>query len=890
MNSAKFVYTFEMDAASAQASAQKLKQIYQQSLAEIKVPGATDGASGQAAVAAARTQQAQLTADARAQANERSAAARAEAQERINQSKAAANAQIEADKRVTAQVKADIAEQASARRSSSSGGGGGGGGELIPGFSGLSSIAGYTIGGLALGAAAKMAVDAGVEADRMETSYRRTAVAATNLAGSQANLNTLMNAYTLATGGAVDKSTALTSVTGLMSIGFADNAQELTKFVSAARGISIATGRSQEYVTSQLQLAIANQSTMRLDQLGLGVSEVKKRIDDLKEANKGLSTEEAYQQAILGLADEKFGALTRSSEAAATGLEKLTVGWANFRLEASKPIGSFTDKIAGGISSILFPQLNDYRDRLVKAQSTEGLFGPLGDPKKFTEAINLIDDLNKKIADGKNVPLEYAQLVTKAAEEVLRFGNMGADTAEQLSLMEDAMRVGYGTATQFGGALDTLSFQSVGLIGAMGGASAAVREFISAGEEALNSGALSAISAMVAAGTLSPAQAQEALKTYQAATAAQAGGMATKGGITTTGVALAQAQLGGQINSQTSGAGSIAQAGQSLLGDLLRDNLIGPAQYDQMMVTVQNRAADFLKNVQTSGLAGPALTAAQIQAQQEALSPGQKIKDTEAARIKAERESASAGKKAMNQWESTAKKVEKDFISAAKKMSDDFESSLHQIPGLFSTTDVSDLDIAKTKAGIYEPKADEYIRRLADEVESGKDKYSDVDIKDAAKALGVSDKLDPKLILELFRGAWNDQSLFYNRDNLKFIDQGAVAGGESYLKRRAQGERNILDYEGLNPAVTAAAGYQGILPGRLLTGPNGESVTEMGTDAGTLLATGMFKGFQDQAKTLPWVQQIIQTVASQVSRDMLDDLNSNANSDIATSESVGVTP
>lgn len=172
-----------------------------------------------------------------------------------------------------------------------------------------------------------------IGADAVATAYRRQQVAAVNLAGSQANLNALLSTYQRVTGGAVDRATALSDVTRLMAVGFGDTTQELEEFVRAARGISVATGQQQDYVISQLQLAIANQSTLRLDQLGLGVAEVEQRINDLRSANSGLTKEMAYQQAILGLAAEKFGALVDSAEAQATGAEKAAAAWKNARLE-----------------------------------------------------------------------------------------------------------------------------------------------------------------------------------------------------------------------------------------------------------------------------------------------------------------------------------------------------------------------------------------------------------------------------------------------------------------------------------------------------------------------------------------------------------------------------
>lgn len=237
---------------------------------------------------------------------------------------------------------------------------------------GLSGLAGSLRGvagalGIGLGAAAvSQVVRFGLEADRVATSFERQSVAAVNLAGSQQKLNQLLEVYNQVTGGVIDRATALSDVTRLQAVGFADTAEELENFARAARGISVATGQQQDYVISQLQLAIANQSTLRLDQLGLGVTEVEERINRLKNANSNLTDEMAYQIAILDIANEKFGELVDSAEAQATGAEKAAKAWKDLRLEFGTGFGgdatnAFMEKLAENINNatLAFQRLED---------------------------------------------------------------------------------------------------------------------------------------------------------------------------------------------------------------------------------------------------------------------------------------------------------------------------------------------------------------------------------------------------------------------------------------------------------------------------------------------------------------------------------------------------
>lgn len=169
--------------------------------------------------------------------------------------------------------------------------------------------------------------------ERLATSYLRQSVAAVDLAGSQEKLNELLEAYERATGGAIDRATALADVTSLLSQGFADNAEELEKFLIGVRGASVAMGRSQEFIITRLQLELLNQTGQRLNEIGLSMGAVRARAEELRETNRGLTREQAYQQAVLGELADRYGAVAQSNEAAATGTEELNKTLRDLRLE-----------------------------------------------------------------------------------------------------------------------------------------------------------------------------------------------------------------------------------------------------------------------------------------------------------------------------------------------------------------------------------------------------------------------------------------------------------------------------------------------------------------------------------------------------------------------------
>lgn len=229
------------------------------------------------------------------------------------------------------------------------GGGGGIGGSLI---SGLAAGAGIGVGGYALANIAGGVI----EDTKLATAYERQMVAARNLAGSQSQLNKLLEVYNKASGGAVSKTDQLQAVTRLLATGFAKSAAEVEKFTRGSRGASIALGRPQDEVTQDIQLAVSNTSVKRLDQIGLGIKEVNDRIEQLRKTNKDWRREEAFGEAVLGLLDEKYGKLSSTLEGQATGVEKLAKSWEDLNLAIGKSskgsVGAFFGAIGSGLDQI----------------------------------------------------------------------------------------------------------------------------------------------------------------------------------------------------------------------------------------------------------------------------------------------------------------------------------------------------------------------------------------------------------------------------------------------------------------------------------------------------------------------------------------------------------
>lgn len=181
----------------------------------------------------------------------------------------------------------------------------------------------------------------------------------------------------------------------------------------------------------------------------------------------------------------------------------------------------------------------------------------------------------------------------------------------------------------------------------------------------------------------------------------------------------------------------------------------------------------------------------------------------------------------------TGEKVGKAFKQAMK----DLENSLKKVPGLFGASPVTEQQKRLGELGVPQNFADDYLRRLTDEVVNGVD-WENVDIGDAAARAGIDPSLPAEAILELFKQKWNDSSLFADPKNKELINMDAV---EESLKQQAQaklGQANLLSWFGVTPEVlTAQSSAAG---GSIGTGiASGASTALSASTVGTDLAGGL---------------------------------------------------
>lgn len=166
------------------------------------------------------------------------------------------------------------------------------------------------------------------------------------------------------------------------------------------------------------------------------------------------------------------------------------------------------------------------------------------------------------------------------------------------------------------------------------------------------------------------------------------------------------------------------------------------------------------------------------------------------------------------QQERSAGRAGKLLEDGAKKANQELKSALDKVPGLFSTTQVTEQDMKDAEMGVYKEKADEYLRRLRDEVQNGK-QWEDVSIEEARAGLeraGLEVGDTAEQTLALLEKAMNDSSLYSAAENIPiFINEEAVKLAQDLQSKSEQGRKNIYEYFGVqvDEAVGAATGGGG---------------------------------------------------------------------------------
>ncbi|MBK8772591.1 MAG: hypothetical protein IPM06_19500 [Rhizobiales bacterium] len=156
---------------------------------------------------------------------------------------------------------------------------------------------------------------------------------------------------------------------------------------------------------------------------------------------------------------------------------------------------------------------------------------------------------------------------------------------------------------------------------------------------------------------------------------------------------------------------------------------------------------------------------------------------------------------------------------AASDLSGTLEGAIRKIPGLLSTSSVTDLDMKKAAAGMSVRYPDSYVREAKDELINGKD-YANIDPAELAKSLGLDISVGAELIVAELERQWASGEYFVDPANLLKIDWEAYRVLMQQEANASLGAQNLI----------AEAMKQGITP---------ESWEAATTGTGPLIVAGV---------------------------------------------------
>jgi len=175
----------------------------------------------------------------------------------------------------------------------------------------------------------------------------------------------------------------MASASDFMALGFAKTSDEAVRLSTVAGALNMNM--------NQLVLTLANQTTMRFDQLGVSVVGFQEKVDAL--VKSGMSANAAFQEAFLRQAEEQIQKVGNAADSAVGSFMQLEASFTNF-----------SNALKVGTSNAISPAVKELSKLLqLYAGRMQGnqAFNDLAD--QLERAGVAADDFNQKFADTKNL-------------------------------------------------------------------------------------------------------------------------------------------------------------------------------------------------------------------------------------------------------------------------------------------------------------------------------------------------------------------------------------------------------------------------------------------------------------------------------------------------------
>jgi hypothetical protein len=712
---------------------------------------------------------------------------------------------------------------------------------------------GFVMGGFLATSAfqlAQQAAAAGADLAQLNVQATNSRKAFVMLSGGADAAQAKLLAVRRASSGTIDDMGAMEIANKAAALGMANTAGELQRAVGVAKNISSIFGGTIAGQLENLSAAAANLSFVRLDTLGISASKTKERMAELQASTKGLTQEQAFLQAALQIAEENFGKMGEGAGVAVSGVDQLAVSWRNLGIAvAESQIGTAANNTFSNLSGLINKLAGNY-----------DYFGNALENVKFAEkSIQLSKGLNfsanMDAVKSLKASLELIDTLTKAGVPGL------SQYGDQLGRMADTMAQAPESAGNYANELLSVGIMLDKVTGSTSAYQNAIM-LVGQGFITQNEDAQKIVAAMVTLngayinGAIGAEQYRNIILQYSkdlikvrtevaATTNAEAAMAAATAAVREQLAALTSTADGTAVslrNVWISAAGSLgavaAQAGmqaqQAELGKMRTAWALGGATAEQM----QFREAEFL--AKNNNL---------IDKQE------QLIKDA----TKAQQGYGSA-------------------VDATAQAYSGLESKIKGIPGIGGTSQVTETDMAKAKAGMKVNYPDDYVRQAKDEMLNGVD-YANIDPAEVAKSLGLDLSVGFDVVIAELERQWSSGEYFVNPDNLLKVNWEAYKTLMQQEANASLGSSNLIAAamnqgitpeswkaatEGTGPliveGVTASINAADMNPtaalfGTKMEGAFGDANTEAGKAAkaaGEALARTINAAFNALAGTLPW--------------------------------------
>ena len=664
-----------------------------------------------------------------------------------------------------------------------------------------SKALGFVMGGFMANAAFQTAAQlaqVGVEIAQLNVQATNSRKAFVMLSGGADAAQAKLMAIRRASRNTIDDMGAMDIANKAAALGMANTAGELQRAVGVAKNISSIFGGSISSQLENLSAAAANLSFVRLDTLGISASKTKTRMQELLQTTKGLTQEQAFLQAALQIAEENFGAMGAGAGVAVSGVDQLAASWKNLQIAlAESKAGEDANAFLKGLAEA--------------ANKASGKFDYGGEAQANT-AIATTELQKWKGQPGFAEDAAALTLLANTLKQVDTLAGEGVPGMEryktELGLIADTLESFPARANEYQSAIlgiwsemaaatsSTSAYQNaVMLVG---------KEFIASNEKAQTIvAAMMTLNGVYNQGGMAADQYRTIITQYSkdlvqvrtevAATAQAEADMAAQ-------TAAAREQLAALTSTADGTATSLRSLWINAAGSL------GAMAAQQGMQAQQAELAKLRTAWAISGM-----TAEQMQFREaEFLAKNNGLIDKQEQLLR------------------DATKAQQGYGSAVDGTAQAYsglESKIKGIPGLGGTSQVTEADMAKAKAGMSVNYPDDYVRQAKDEMLNGKD-YANIDPAEVAKSLGMDLSVGMDVIVAELERQWASGEYFVNPDNLLKVNWEAYKALMQQEANAALGSSNLI----------AAAMNQGITP---------ESWTAATTGTGPLIVGGVTESIKN---------------------------------------------